>query len=386
MLGNKIQTGQALFLTGIERPVLVGRRTSELSPEGAAAFARGANERPNLAMGAAEQARADADRAGRAIAELMPGQISSTQNRDFARGFLAQLPAEERGPLLLDDGTLSPAGEARIRQAVLAHAYGDALGPLLDRLLNGQVENLKNIAGALADGAGAWGRMRAAARAGEIPADLDITPALGEAVQLVERARREGKSIPELLAQADAFATPPGPATMAVLRLMHRDDALTRPASREALSGLLDRYAAEAMKVTPGPDLFGTPPAGPADLLRAAARHTDPEAATAQALADLAAAPRAHPEDVAASKSVREAAQKAAQPATAPAGRGVAPPTNPELAALSQEADALFQQLDALPLSADERAALDTARKSVADADAEARATAQAALCMVGIR
>jgi hypothetical protein len=377
---------QGYDVTGIANPVLVGRRTSELSPEGAAAFARGANERPNLAMGAAEQARADADRAGRAIAELMPGQISSTQNRDFARGFLAQLPAEERGPLLLDDGTLSPAGEARIRQAVLAHAYGDALGPLLDRLLNGQVENLKNIAGALADGAGAWGRMRAAARAGEIPADLDITPALGEAVQLVERARREGKSIPELLAQADAFATPPGPATMAVLRLMHRDDALTRPASREALSGLLDRYAAEAMKVTPGPDLFGTPPAGPADLLRAAARHTDPEAATAQALADLAAAPRAHPEDVAASKSVREAAQKAAQPATAPAGRGVAPPTNPELAALSQEADALFQQLDALPLSADERAALDTARKSVADADAEARATAQAALCMVGIR
>jgi hypothetical protein len=100
----------------------------------------------------------------------------------------------------------------------------------------------------------------------------------------------------------------------------------------------------------------------------------------------LAAAPRAHPEDVAASKSVQEAAQKAAQPSTATAGRGVAPPADPELAALAQEADALYQQLDALPLAADERAELDAARKSVADADAEARATAQAALCMVGIR
>lgn len=373
-------------LTGIERPVLVGRRVSDLSPEEAAAFAKGANERPNLAMGAAEQARADADRAGRAIDQLQPGQLTSGQNRDFTRAFLAQLPAEERGSLVLADGTLSPAGEQRMRQAILAHAYGDAFGPLLERMLTGQADNLKGIAGALADSAGGWGRMRAAAARGDIPRDLDITAALGEAVQLLERGRREGKSVAELLAQADAFTTPPGPATMALLRLMHRDEAMARAIGREPLAELLDRYSSQAMQVDPRPDLFGAQPAGPADLLRAATRDTDPATATAKAMDDLARAPRANAEDVQASKSVREASQMAAEPVAAPAGRGVAGAADPELARVMAEADALHQQLDALPLSPGEKSSLEAARKSMAEAEGDARAHEAAALCMAGVR
>jgi hypothetical protein len=373
---------QGYDLEGIANPVLVGRRTSELSPEQSAAFAKGANERPNLAMGAAEQARADADRAGRAIPDLMPGQLTSSQNRDFTRGFLAQLPAEERGALVLADGTLSPAGEQRMRQAILAHAYGDAFGPLLERMLTGQAEGVKGIAGALADSAGGWGRMRAGVRSGEISQDLDITAALGEAVQLIERGRREGKSVAELLAQADAFATPPGPATMALLRLMHHDDAMARAIGRERLGELLAKYTDEAMQVRPGPDLFGTPPAGPADLLRHAVRSDNPAAATARALDDLAAAPRARPEDVAASKEVaRMAEAPIAAPRAAAAGE-----ISPELAALTAETDDLVRQLETLPLGADEQATLARLRDATASADSEARATAQAALCMVGVR
>lgn len=312
-------------LSGIERPVLVGRRLSDLSPQEASAFARGANERPNLSMTAAEQARADADRAGRAIGELQPGQLTSGQNRDFTRAFLAMLPAEERGSLVLADGRLSSAGELRLRQAILAHSFGDSLGPLLEKLLNGEAENLKGIAGALADTAGPWGRMRAAAARGEIPPDLDITAGLGEAVQLVEKARRTGQPLAEVLAQTDAFTAPPGPATMALLRLMHRDEAMARALGREPLAELLTRYADEAMKVQPGRDLFGAEPAGPADLLRAAARHTDPAAATAQALDDLARAPRAAPEDVQASRAAAEAAQAADTLARLPAPAARAP-------------------------------------------------------------
>ena len=302
-------------LTGIERPVLVGRRMTELAPQEARSFARGANERSNLGMSAAEQARADADRAGRAVDQLMPGQLTSGQNRDFTRSFLAQLPAEERGPLLLADGRLSAMGEQRLRQAVLAHSFGDGLGPLLEKLLNGEADNLKGIAGALADSAGPWGRMRAAAARGKIAPDLDITVALGEAVQIVEQARRVGRSIADVLAQTDAFAAPPGPATLAMLRLMHRDDGLTRAMGREPLAELLTRYSDEAMKVAPGLDMFGTPPASPADLLRAAMRHIDPAAATARALDDLARAPRVAPEDVQASREVARMA--AAEPARA---------------------------------------------------------------------
>jgi hypothetical protein len=389
-LGHRAQAYRAFLeaqgydLTGIERPVLVGRRVSDFTPEQAAAFARGANERPNLAMGAAEQARADADRAGRAIDQLMPGQLTSSQNRDFTRSFLAMLPAEERGSLVLADGRLSAAGEQRLRQAILAHSYGDALGPLLDKLLNGEADNLKGIAGALADTAGPWGRMRAAAARGEISPDLDITAALGEAVQLVERARREGKSVAELLAQADAFAAPPGPATMALLRLMHRDEAMNRALGREPLAELLGRYGDQALQVQPGPDLFGTPPAGAADLLRAAMRHIDPEAATARVLDDLAAAPRAAPEDVQASREVARMLEAA--PARAGSEARGAAAIDPELAALTADADRIAQQLEALPLAPDEQATLARLRDNVALADSEARATEQAALCLVGVR
>ena len=384
-------------LTGIDRPVLVGRRVSDLSPQEAAAFAKGANERPNLAMGAAEQARADADRAGRAIDQLMPGQLTSGQNRDFTRSFLAMLPAEERGSLVLADGRLSAAGELRLRQAILAHSYGDALGPLLEKLLNGEADNLKGIAGALADTAGPWGRLRAAAARGEIPADLDITAALGEAVQLIEKARSQGKSVAELLAQADAFTAPPGPATMALLRLMHRDEAMTRALGREPLAELLGRYSDEAMKVQPGPDLFGGQPAGPADLLRAASRHVDPQAATARALDDLAAAPRAAAEDVAASREVARMAEPPPppprpapepKPAAEPTPKAEPPqrPVDPETARIEAEASAMEAQLDLLPLAPEERATLTQARATADLAEGEARATDQAALCLVGVR
>lgn len=374
---------QGYDLTGIERPVLVGRRVSDLSPQEAAAFAKGANERPNLSMTAAEQARADADRAGRAVDQLQPGALTSTQNRDFTRAFLAQLPAEERGSLVLADGRLSAAGELRMRQAILAHSFGDSLGPLLEKLLNGEADNLKGIAGALSDTAGPWGRMRAAAARGEIPADLDITAALGEAVQLVEKARSSGKTIAELLAQADAFTAPPGPATLALLRLMHRDETLARALGREPLAELLTRYSDEAMKVQPGPDLFGTPPASSADLLRAAARHVDPQAATAQALDDLARAPRAAPEDVLASREAARVAEAAPARNQFPeAGKMV----DPELAAITADADRIAQQLEALPLLPEEAATLTRLREGVQLAETEARATEAAALCMVGVR
>ena len=377
---------QGYDLTGIANPVLVGRRTSEMTPEQARQFARGANERPNLSMTAAEQARADAERAGRAIDQLQPGQLTSGQNRDFTRSFLAQLPAEERGSLVLSDGRLSAAGETRIRQAMLAHAYGDGLGPILERLLNGEIDNLKALAGALADTAGPWGRMRAAAARGDIPKELDITAPLGEAVQLLERSRSTGRPLAEMLAQTDAFATPPSPAVLALLRLMHRDDAMTRPLGREPLAEMLTRYTDEAGRVTPGPDLFGTPPAGPADILRAAARHIDPTAATTRALDDLAATPMAHADDIAASKSAQEAAQQAAQADGPAAATPLAGQPDAVTQALLREADDVLAQLDALPLSAEEKAAVQALRKSAPDAEGEARAIEQAALCMVGVR
>lgn len=369
-------------LTGIDRPVLIGRRTTELSPDQARAFARGANERATLDMSAAEQARADAQRAGQALHLLQPGELASGGNRDFVRAFLAQLPAEERGRLMLADGTLSSEGARRIRAAMMAHAYGDALGPVLERMLNGDVEGMKAVAGALTDVAGPWGRLRRAAADGSIPAEMDITAAIGEAVQLLERARATGKPLREMLAQADAFAAPPSPDVLALLRLLHRDEALTRPLGREALTDLLARYTDEALKVTPGPDMFGTPPATPADILRAVARHIDPSQQAELAFRDLASTQAGRAEDQQASR----AAQEAVQANEKPPAPGVADPSAKAAQHVSQQADAAVAELDRLELTPGEQAQMTALREGVQAAEAEARATEAAAMCMVGVR
>ncbi len=295
-------------LTGIDKPVLIGRRVTALTPEQQRDLARGGNERNTMALNATEQARGDASRAGSAIDQLHPGPIDSVRNGGFVQSFFAQLPASEAAGLRLSDGRLSPDGARRISGAVLAHAYGDALGTTLERMLSGDVAHFKGIAGALHDVAPVWGTLRAAAARGDIPANLDITPALGEAVQLLDRARAAGQPIGDFVAQGDMLGQ--NPTAVALLRLMFHDEAGRRPVAQDKIAELLRRYVGQAMEVKPGPDLFGGAPLGPGDLL-----HTVTDAAgrarAAQAIADIQGTAQIHPEDIAASREATAAAQQA---------------------------------------------------------------------------
>lgn len=308
---------QGFDTAGMAQPVLIGRRVTDLTPEQMRAFTRGANERATLGLNAAEQARMDATRAGKAVAAYQGGEITARENQPFVAAFMAQIPAEERGAMILAGGRLSAQGEARLRAALLAHAYGDALGPTLERFLNGDTEHIRGVAGALTDLAGAWSHMRAAAAAGDIPAGLDITPAIGEAVQLLDRARTAKLTPGELVAQLDMLEQP-SPAALALLRLMHRDDAMRLPVARAKLTDLLDRYVEQAMQAKPGPGLFGEPETTAADILRTVGGDSDKVRAVADALAD-AADPPPRAEDVLAS---REAEAKATEVRQSEAGTG----------------------------------------------------------------
>ena len=117
-------------------------------------------------------------------------------------------------------------------------------------------------------------------------------------------------------------------------------------------------------------------------VLQAAMRHVDPQAATARVLDDLAAAPRAAAEDIAASKSVQEAAQ-ADGPAAATPLPGALDVVTQRLIA---EADDMLLQREALPLSPQEKSATKALRDSAPLAEGDARAFEQAALCLVGVR
>ena len=368
--------------SGVQQPVLVGRRVTPLDPEGAQAFAKAANERSTLAMTGAEQARADASRAGTAIGSYQPGPLTGPANREFVRGFMAQVPTEERGGMVLGDGRLSGDGERRIRSALMAYSYGDALGPTLERMLNGDVDGMRGIAGALSDVSGSWGALRRAAADGTIPPDLDITPAIGEAVQLLDRARQLGRPVSELLAQTDLTAPPASDAAAALLRLMFTDDAMRRPVSRPKLAELLDRYVQQAMEATPGEDMFGAPPTGPADVLRAIGKGADPFEQAAQAMQDLvgnASRPIEHPDDPPAAATNAEAVQRA-------------PAVPPDVTAALAEAEKGAQDMRAridTEIKAERLTEADTAELRAADAAAElsegdAKALEAAATCLAG--
>ncbi len=373
--------GLGFDTAGLAQPMLVGRTTAAMTDEQLRAFTREANERQTLGLSTAEQARADAGRAARAVAQFQPGAIDGAGNRDFVRAFMAQVPAEERGGMLSADGSLSADGERRIRSALLANAYGDALGPTLERMLNGDTEGMKAVAGALTDEAGPWGALRRAAADGTIPPGLDITPQIGEAVQLLDRARQMGRPVAEMLAQTDLAAAPVSDAAASLLRLMFQDDALRRPVSRARLGELLDRYVDQAMEAQPGPDMFGAPPTGPGDVLRAVARGSD-QAETAadalQAMTARAAEPAAHPEDAPAAAANADAVQRAPQ---------VPPDRSAALAEAVTAADAMAArvqtELAAGRLTEADAAELRAADAAAEDAEGNARAFEAACACLV---
>lgn len=263
---------QGYDLTGIANPVLVSRRISGLSPAERRSFVAEANGRATLAQGVAERARADADKLDDALPLWRGGDVDSADNAGFVRAFLLRLTPEERGSLITKDGRLAAEGAARVRAAVLARAYGDELGPLLDRLLEGDTAGLRGVAGALTDTSARWAQLRQAVMSGEVDAGMDITADLIGALRTLDEARRLKISVPELLLQTDLERPPLTDAGIKMLAaFFDQGDPGRRTAARAAIAARIDGYVEEALKVQPpGRDLFGAPPLRPAEILEGA--------------------------------------------------------------------------------------------------------------------
>lgn len=254
---------QNFDVDGFRNPVLVARRITDL--EDRVAFVTAANRSTTLRMGAAEQAMADARLLdGDLIDRLTGSDITSADNQAFARGFMSKLPRAEQGNLVDKDGFLSQEGQRRMTSALMGRAYGEPV--LLGRALEDTDNNIRSIAGALSDSSAPWARMRDAVARGEIPAGMDITDDLLNAVRLVMKARDEGKAVKDLVNQAEMFGGP-DELSKIVARAMFSDADLKRPISRAKLSAFLGDYATEAMKNDAGPRLFGDPLQAP-DILK----------------------------------------------------------------------------------------------------------------------
>ena len=196
---------QGFNTSGIDQPVLIARRRTELSPDERVAFTHSANTASGLRMNAAEQAAADAKLiTPDALEAIADGSaINSENNRAFVRSFVSQLPPAERGGMLDAQGNLSQAGVRRLEAAMSSRAYGD--GDFIARAFDAADPRIRGLASALTDAAGSWMRMRQAAREGVIDPEHDITPDLMNAARAVIRARDAGRPVAEILNQADMF-------------------------------------------------------------------------------------------------------------------------------------------------------------------------------------
>ncbi len=232
----------------MQSPVLVRVRST---PVNRAEFARQANASTVAQMSPSEQAKSDAARL-EVMDDLRPddnGDFSTS--RDFIRRFMGRLPATEQAGMIDAAGNLSQSGYARIRNAVLAKAYGDS--PVLARMVESMDDQLRNVGKALMQAAPEVAKMRQDIAEGAL-FDADITPDLLAAVEGLSGLRESGRSVRDALAQAGLLGEKYSPEARELLQFL--DANIRRP---RAMAEFILRYT-EALRAAGNPNqgsIFG---------------------------------------------------------------------------------------------------------------------------------
>lgn len=247
---------QGYDVSGVEKPVLARVRRTQLNDEDLVNYTKESNERSTLSLSASETAKADGNAISNIISGFKGGDVSAAGNRDFVRKFMqGAVSQSEQASMIDSQGMLSQDGRRRIEAAMIANAYENS--ELVNDLFESSDNDIKSIGGALLDASGDWAKMRAAKKAGATQEDVDITPNVIDAVNLVRRSRAEGKKLSEMVSQTDIFAGDIDPTTKVVLGLFYGGDNFTKPRSRQRVKEALTRYAELASSTNGGDDLFG---------------------------------------------------------------------------------------------------------------------------------
>lgn len=250
---------------GMQQPVLVNRRLTDLTETARAQFNAEVNGPTTARMSAVELAAMDREALTTgAMDALDDAPVTAAGNRAFVQRFLANLPQNERGSLLDRDGQLNADGARRIENALVAAAYGDVDAGVLRRFAEATDDNTRAIVGALSDVAGTWARMRGAIKRQEVGAEFDLTPELTQALRLLgrwrEEAAREGRPVStvirEGLAQLDILSGEVSPEAHTFIRMFYADDNFGRAVGRDVLTARLRNVAHSTIELG-RPSLFG---------------------------------------------------------------------------------------------------------------------------------
>jgi hypothetical protein len=266
---------QGVDVSGFREPVLVRQNMTPMTTQERQQFTVAANQASTLSMSAGERAMADARAITPQMLDLVrnPDDLAALGNVDFIKAFVRGLPQTEQGALVRADGTFAAEGLSRIRNAILARAYGDST--VLTRVAEATSDDIKSISNALVSAAPEWAKLRADVDAGNVRADVDFTAELLEAVTRTADLRGKGLKLDTFLAQQDAFdkVSPP---VEAFMRWFY-DPAGRRAAGAPAIADKIKFYAQEARKVSADGGLdLGLAPVSARDIQALAAQRGSP--------------------------------------------------------------------------------------------------------------
>lgn len=207
------------LVSGMKKPVLVRQITE---PFDTRKLAIASNSGANMAYSGLELAKIDASRMG-GIEDLditEGGDIALTgSNISKIRNSLVDYNTSEIAQMIGSDGTLSQDGVKRVRNAILAKAYGNT--ETLGRLVESTDTDMRNVVGSLIKSAGHVAKVRSQIKSGAIPEEVDITDNLLGAVEKLSQLRAQGQPLDSYLQQQDAFGDTLDDDSKQILQFIH---------------------------------------------------------------------------------------------------------------------------------------------------------------------
>lgn len=203
------------LIEGMRKPVLVRRVTK---PFDTRALAIASNSGASLQYSGLELAKIDSGRM-LGIEDLDitdSGDIALTGgNIEKLKKSLVGYSPTELASMVDKDGMLSQDGVKRVRNSLLAKAYGDS--ETLGRMIESTDNDVRNVIGALTRSSGIVAKTRGEIKAGAIPKEVDITENFLGAVETLVQIRAKGQPLDNYLSQQDVFGDSLDDATVEIL-------------------------------------------------------------------------------------------------------------------------------------------------------------------------
>jgi hypothetical protein len=231
----------------MDKPILVRRKSNDDDLE---LIADKSNVSGMAEMSALDRAFSDARQVSESVfLQFKGGELESFANQPFVQAFNDALNL---------GGSLTLTSLNRMKNAIMAHAYGDYGSAKGRAIVEGISEELKpdakSILNALYDSSSEWVLLRAAFVATDTK---DFTNHLVDAVHLIRDARANGKEVKDMVDQYDMETmSSTDPFTRQFVQLFFKDANMKTMIAQKDIASILKDVATEMTKQISNRDMF----------------------------------------------------------------------------------------------------------------------------------